>query len=161
MAKKRVTLKFIENERARKSSYKRRIEALRKKFSELCTLCDIKSCIIVYSPDFEEPFIWPSSEETKELLAKYESLSKFHQTKKMVNNEQYVQCRIEKLKEEVSKHMSKNKKMEACILMHKILNNGRGMQEIMRYEDVELLKWYSMEKIQEVQHYKRCFPPLP
>ena len=48
-----LTMELIADKKSRYKTFKRREMGLKKKISELCTLCDVKACLIVYGSDGE------------------------------------------------------------------------------------------------------------
>ena len=77
----------------------------------------------------------------------------------MVNDDEYMKGKVEKLKEEVVKQELKNKKMQASILIDKI-THGRGIAVIMEVQEATLLTWFADEKLQEIHRYRVLFPPV-
>lgn len=76
MIRMKVIFEKIENESVRKVVYRKRKEGLCKKLEELCILCDIKVCIIIYSFDYEGLFVWLFSEEVEKLVIRFEKMFK-------------------------------------------------------------------------------------
>jgi len=160
MTRSKVALKLIEHETARRNTYRKRKEGLCKKMEELCILCDVKGCMLIYNAEIEGEYIWPSYDEAEVLLRRFESLPKSEQIKKMVNHDEYMKGRVEKLKEEVIKQELKNKKMQASILIHKITHGG-GMVVIKEVQEATLLTWFAEEKLQDIHRHRVLFPPVP
>jgi len=160
MTRSKVALKLIEHEIARRSTYSKRKEGLRKKMEELCVLCDVKGCMLMYNAEIEGECIWPSYDEAEALLRWFESLPKSEQTKKTMNHDEYMKGRVGKLKKEVIKQELKNKKMQASILIHKI-THGRGMAVIKEVQEAMLLTWFAKEKLQEIYRHRVLFPLVP
>jgi len=64
MTRSKVALKLIEHETARRNTYRKMKEGLlRKKMEELCILCDIKGCMLIYNAEIEGEYIFPSYDE--------------------------------------------------------------------------------------------------
>ena len=51
MGNHKLTMELIAHKKSRYKTFKRREMGLKKKISELCTLCDIKACLILYGSD--------------------------------------------------------------------------------------------------------------
>ena len=51
----KLTMELIADKKSHYKTFKRREMGLKKKISELCTLCDVKACLIVYSSDGDGP----------------------------------------------------------------------------------------------------------
>ncbi|XP_058783970.1 agamous-like MADS-box protein AGL80 [Vicia villosa] len=83
MARKKVKIAFIENDTARKSTYKNREKGIVKKVDELATLCGVEACAIIYGPYEPQPEIWPSASGVQNVLSKFMTKSEFEQRKKM------------------------------------------------------------------------------
>ncbi|XP_021910735.1 agamous-like MADS-box protein AGL80, partial [Carica papaya] len=56
---------------------------LMKKVSKLCTLCDVKACVIIYSPYDSQPDVWPSPLGAQHMLADFKRMLEMEQSKKM------------------------------------------------------------------------------
>ena len=50
MGNHKLTMELIADKKSRYKTFKRREMGLKKKISELCTLCDVKACLIVTVP---------------------------------------------------------------------------------------------------------------
>ena len=55
MGNHKLTMELIADKKSRYKTFKRREMGLKKKISELCTLCDVKACLIVYGSDRDGP----------------------------------------------------------------------------------------------------------
>ncbi|KAK1563464.1 hypothetical protein Q3G72_027989 [Acer saccharum] len=70
MGQGRLNLKFIENEKARMTTYQRRKRVIKKKAEEFTTLCGVPACMIIYGPKLKnqpvEVDIWPK--ETSDFM---------------------------------------------------------------------------------------------
>ena len=51
----KLTMELIADKKSRYKTFKRREMGLKKKISELCMLCDVKACLIVYGSDGDGP----------------------------------------------------------------------------------------------------------
>ena len=47
----KLTMELIADKKSHYKTFKRREMGLKKKISELCTLCDVKACLILYGSD--------------------------------------------------------------------------------------------------------------
>ncbi|CAD6344185.1 unnamed protein product [Miscanthus lutarioriparius] len=125
MARKKVNLQWISNNATRRATYKRRSQGLEKKASELTTLCGIKLCVVMYGQGEAQPKVWPSDEEAKELLMKFNSTLDVSSLKKTKNQEEFLHSRSLKLHEQVSKLDHENRERETLDLLHDIMYGGR------------------------------------
>ncbi|XVF71561.1 hypothetical protein PTKIN_Ptkin12aG0048100 [Pterospermum kingtungense] len=72
MGKRKIEIKFIENEKARKRVFEKRKKSLVKKAKELSILCDIKLLLIIYELGKQTPEIWPGNdEEAAQIVNRY------------------------------------------------------------------------------------------
>ncbi|TYI05952.1 hypothetical protein ES332_A10G125200v1 [Gossypium tomentosum] len=86
MTRKKVKLAWIANNTTRRASLKKRRLGLVKKVMDLTTLCGIEACLVIYSPDEQEPMVWPSQEEARRLIQKfYQKVSKLQDQLKKMN----------------------------------------------------------------------------
>lgn len=75
MGRAKVTLKHIQNERARKVAFNQRRKGLMKKVSDFSILCEAKACLIVYDADGNgEPVTFPEDPAiVHSIIEKYET----------------------------------------------------------------------------------------
>ena len=71
MGNHKLTIELITDKKSRYKTFKRREMGLKKKISELCTLGDVKACLIVYGsdgdgPSFSQPRFWPKNRDEVE-----------------------------------------------------------------------------------------------
>ncbi|VVA31257.1 PREDICTED: agamous MADS-box [Prunus dulcis] len=148
MTRKKVKLAWITNDSARKTSFRKRKEGLLKKLSELSILCDVSGFAIIYGPDDKEPVVWPSRPIAEELLARFQRIPEVDRCKKMMNQETYLDDRLAKLKEQLTKTHRKNKEMEMNIIMSQI-QEGKPLNEFGTCE-LTCLVLFLEEKIKEI-----------
>ncbi|BFG38444.1 hypothetical protein CerSpe_247180 [Prunus speciosa] len=120
MARMKVKLAWIENNNVRKKRFRKRKGSLLKKVSEISTLCDAGAFAIVYAPDSDEPDVWPSPSEVKELIAKFQSIPEAERSRKMTDHETYLKETIAKLEQQLRKIKWQNYEMEMNDIMHDI-----------------------------------------
>ncbi|XP_007033169.2 PREDICTED: MADS-box protein AGL42 [Theobroma cacao] len=63
MGKRKMEMKVIENEKARKRVFEKRRNNLLKKAKELSILCDIKILVIIFELGIPKAQIWPDNDE--------------------------------------------------------------------------------------------------
>ena len=66
MGNYKLPMELIADKKSRFRAFKTREMGMKKKISELCTLCDVKACMIVYGPDGDgpsssQPRFWPEN----------------------------------------------------------------------------------------------------
>ena len=75
MARKKISLAFINNRADRRISYLKRKKGLVKKVSELSILCGVDACVVINSAEFDkEPEVWPSTDKALEMYAHLDTL---------------------------------------------------------------------------------------
>ncbi|KAL6273291.1 hypothetical protein ACE6H2_023983 [Prunus campanulata] len=139
MARMKVKLAWIENNNARKKRIRKRKGSLLKKVSEISTLCDAGAFAIVYAPDSDEPDVWPSPSEVKELIAKFQSIPEAERSRKMTDHETYLKETIAKLEQQIRKIKRQNYEMEMNV-MHDIYKEEKmkGISKIMERLEKDL-----------------------
>ncbi|XP_065854607.1 agamous-like MADS-box protein AGL80 [Euphorbia lathyris] len=115
--RKKVKLAFIENNSARKATFKKRKKGLLKKLSELKTLCDIPAYAIIYSPYDSRPEVWPSEYGVHEVVSHLRRMPEMEQSKKMLNQQSFLRQRINKALEQLRKQKKDNREMEVTQAM--------------------------------------------
>lgn len=126
MTRHKVKMTFIENETARKSTFKKRKKGVLKKAHELATLCDVPICVIVNSAFESNAEVWPSRETANKVVSQWRMMSVMDKTKKMVNQETFLQQRITKATESWKKLRKENKELEMKNIMFDCLS-GRTL----------------------------------
>ncbi|KAL3834167.1 hypothetical protein ACJIZ3_008903 [Penstemon smallii] len=129
MPRRKVTFAYMPNESERKVSFNKRKKGLIKKASELCTLCAVDGCAIIYSPYESQPVVWPSSEETTNVLSRYNVLPDTVQTRKVTNQESLTQQRLEKVKKELHRLQIENNSKEVESFMYKCMVGTKKPEE--------------------------------
>ncbi|XP_058782065.1 agamous-like MADS-box protein AGL80 [Vicia villosa] len=141
MTRKKVKLAFIENDTARKTTYKKRNKGLLKKVDEISTLCGIDACAIVYGPYDPQPEIWPSPSGVEKVLLKFKTAPEFDQSRRMVDQESFLKQRISKAEKQLQKQRGDNKEKEKSMLMFECLSAGNIVQNNMSVGDLNDLCW--------------------
>ncbi|KAJ4900634.1 MADS-box transcription factor family protein [Raphanus sativus] len=112
MARNRVRMAYIENDNSRKATFRKRKGGIMKKALELSTLCDVPVAVFVQSEYKPVPEVFPASREAMgNVLAKWDMLSLVDKTKRMVNQEKFLQQRIDKATEGIKKVDKENKEL--------------------------------------------------
>ncbi|XP_058783837.1 agamous-like MADS-box protein AGL80 [Vicia villosa] len=150
MTRKKVKLAFIENDTARKTTYKKRTKGLLKKVEELSTLCGIDACAIVYGPYDPQPEIWPSTSGVEKVLLKFKTAPEFDQSRRMVDQESFLKQRIGKAEKQLKRQWADNKETETTMLMFQCLNAGNVEQNDMSMDvlnDLSCMIDHNLRKI--------------
>ncbi|XP_058782180.1 agamous-like MADS-box protein AGL80 [Vicia villosa] len=150
MARKKVKLAFIENDTARKSTYKNREKGLLKKVDELATLCGVEACAIIYGPYEPQPEIWPSASGVQNVLSKFMTKSEFEQRKKMVNQESFLKERISKAEKQFEKQWKDNREKERTMFLFECLSAGNVVQKDMSVAGLNHLAWMIDQNLKEI-----------
>ncbi|KAL3819870.1 hypothetical protein ACJIZ3_005775 [Penstemon smallii] len=129
MPRRKVTLAYMSNQSERRVSFNKRKKGLFKKASELCTLCAVDGCAIIYTPFKSQPEVWPSPEETTSVLSRYDSLPEMEKTRYMTNLESFTQQRLDKVKKELSRLQIENRRKEAECFMYKCMAGIKKPEE--------------------------------
>ncbi|AEC08161.1 putative transcription factor MADS-type1 family [Arabidopsis thaliana] len=126
MARKKLNLTYIFNDRMRKRSFKQRREGFLKKLNDLKVLCDVNACAVVYNPFNSNPDVWPSKSEVNNIIKKFEMLPETQKKVKSVNHEEFLNLYISKVEKQSKKLIVENK--ETCLkeVMFKCLGGNMG-----------------------------------
>ncbi|KAL0890736.1 hypothetical protein Bca101_014719 [Brassica carinata] len=109
---------YVENDTSRKATFRKRKGGIMKKALELSTLCDVPVAVIIESEYNSVPEVFPASREAMgTLLAKWDKLSLVDRTKKMVNQETFLNQRIAKATEKCKKVTKENRELEVKKVM--------------------------------------------
>ncbi|KAL1196099.1 Agamous-like MADS-box protein AGL80 [Cardamine amara subsp. amara] len=130
MTSQKVNVAFTENESTTKSTFKKRKRGILKKAHELATLCDVPICVLINSADDSIPEVWPSTEEATKVLSQWEMMPEMEKTKKMVNQETFLQQRISKATESLEKLWRENRELEMKVLMFSCFSGKTSVSHI-------------------------------
>ncbi|KAK6915739.1 Transcription factor, MADS-box [Dillenia turbinata] len=161
MTRKKVKLAYIQNDSARKATFRKRKKGLMKKVSELTTLCGIEACAVIYSPYEQQPDVWPSPLGAQHVLAKFKRLPEMDQSKKMMNQEGFIRQRIAKARDHLRRQQKDNREKEMIQVMNQCLT-GKPLH-IMGLVDLNDLGWLIDTKSKEIQKRLEALkqPALP
>lgn len=165
MTRKKVKLAWVANESSRVISLKKRRLGLVKKARELTILCDVKGCMIIFSPNEAEPTVWPSAEAARDLLDDFFALPEIEKKKKEMTLESYLKEKTGKVQEQWRKSHTKNTEHVINQLMMQ-LHHGRAFVDLNLNEIHKLLS-FSKDKIMllrkrldSVEHLPLRDPPV-
>ncbi|CAK8566085.1 unnamed protein product [Lathyrus sativus] len=150
MTRKKLKIAFIENDPARKATYKTRKKGLVKKVDELSTLCGVDACAIIYGPYNAQPEIWPSPSGVEKVLSKFMTVPEFEQRIKMANQESFLKQRVSKFEKQFERQVRDNKEQEKTLLMFQCLNAANIVHNNMSMEDLSNLDWIIDKNLKEI-----------
>ncbi|KAG2301290.1 hypothetical protein Bca52824_029941 [Brassica carinata] len=130
MTRQKVKMAFIENESSRKATYKKRKSGILKKANELATLCGVPVGVIIDSAYDLSPEVWPSREEMDKVMSQWQRLPVMDRTKKMLNQQSYLQQRISKESETCKKLTKENKELQMKEVMFDCLSGKTSPSRI-------------------------------
>ncbi|KAM5574537.1 agamous-like MADS-box protein AGL80 [Rosa sericea] len=154
MARRKVRLHYIANESSRRTTFRKRKKGLLKKVGEITTLCDIKAAVIIYSPFDCEPEVFPSHPEVNELLTKFRDMPQMDKTRKMVDQETFLQQRIDKVREQIRKLKRDNREKEITQVMFGCLK-GRTLSDL-EMNDLQDLNFIIERNLRELEIKQRA-----
>ncbi|XP_010431464.1 PREDICTED: MADS-box transcription factor PHERES 2-like [Camelina sativa] len=88
-----------------------------KKLAQLSTLCDIKTCAVIYSPYNADPEAWPSREGTEKVISDFMEVPTDDRNKRMFDQERSLRVRIAKEEAKLRKMRTKNQNFEIQNIM--------------------------------------------
>ncbi|XP_058782043.1 agamous-like MADS-box protein AGL80 [Vicia villosa] len=150
MTRGKLKLAFIENDKARKLTYNKRKKSLVKKVDEITTLCGVDACAIIYGPYDPQPEIWPSPSGVEKVLSKFKTAPEFDQSRRMVNQESFLQQRISKGKNQLQKQRRDNREKETTMLMFQCLNAGKVVQNDFSIAGLNDLAWMIDQNLKKI-----------
>ncbi|XP_047306411.1 agamous-like MADS-box protein AGL80 [Impatiens glandulifera] len=165
MARKKVKLTYILNNSARKTSFKKRKLSVVKQLDEITTLCDVEACTFIYSDFDPQPFVWPSMDEVRRLITKYQSFPKADQVKRKVSQETFTRQRLQKLQEKLRKREREIRHNEMTHIMFQSMMNPQNSMSSLNTEDLQELARVIGQNLMEVKRTMDSSsfnpPPLP
>ncbi|KAL4378101.1 hypothetical protein GQ457_02G040890 [Hibiscus cannabinus] len=159
MTRKKITLAWIDNDSARRTTLRKRRLGLVKKVSELATLCGTKACLVIYSPGEEEPVLWPSHAEVRRLITEFQEKPEMEKLKKKMNHEIYLKEMVAKAEEQLKKLKKRNQEVEMGHLMRR-MEHGETVVELDNDELFRLI-WLVEEKMKEIRRRIEFLQRIP
>ncbi|KAL8236587.1 hypothetical protein R6Q59_017668 [Mikania micrantha] len=122
MTRSMVKYRFIEDERARNVTLRKRKASLLKKISELKILCDVDACLVMYEKDDGPADMWPSSSEAHRVIQRFKE-SRLWSANAMQDHSCFLQKSIARMKKHIEREKEKNLKhlMVKCLFDKKVL----------------------------------------
>ncbi|KAM3297150.1 hypothetical protein ACQJBY_039164 [Aegilops geniculata] len=122
MARKKVALRYIRNNSARRNALKKHTKIMMKKAAEVASMPDAKACVVVYGEGMAVPEVFPSHAEVVAILSQFKSMQEGARLKKTMDQESILRERIVKLQEQVQKARHEEKDQNTKILLYKALS---------------------------------------
>ncbi|WMV59517.1 hypothetical protein MTR67_052902 [Solanum verrucosum] len=129
MATKRLRDTRNYSENVRNSILDRRETSLFKKAEELSILCDVEVAIIIFRSGKIQPITWKSTSLAQDVLKRYLSFIEFKRHEKLVTHEDYLQKKVDKKEEQISKLEKMNEAKEIEILFNQLVE-GKSIDEL-------------------------------
>ncbi|XP_065854611.1 agamous-like MADS-box protein AGL80 [Euphorbia lathyris] len=146
--RKKVKLSFIQNDSARKRTFRKRKKGLLKKITELTTLCDIPACAIIYSPYDSQPEVWPSADSVQQVISQFNMMPGMDKSKKMLNQDSFLRQRISKAIEQLRKQRKENREREVTqVMFHSLTGKSLIYLNIL---DLNYLRWVLDQNLIEI-----------
>ena len=166
MARKKVTLQYIAKDSARRTRFRNRLGSLMKKATELGTMCDVKTCLVVYGEGEAEPQVFPSHAEAVDILNEFKSMPELGHCKKTLDQEALLNPGIAKLRDQVDKTNHECEDGEIRYLLHKTMHGdlsglvGLNIEELTKVGyKVDVLLKSIMERMAKI--HSQAPPPAP
>ncbi|XP_006344958.1 agamous-like MADS-box protein AGL90 [Solanum tuberosum] len=161
MATKRLRDTRNYSENVRNSILDRRETSLFKKAEELSILCDVEVAIIIFRLGKIQPITWKSTILAQDVLTRYLSFIEVKRLEKLVTHEDYLQKKVDKKEEQISKLEKMNEAKEMEILFNQLVE-GKSIDELDAREMKGLLKVFAA-KLAKLDERKKELnqPPNP
>ncbi|TVU21239.1 hypothetical protein EJB05_30864, partial [Eragrostis curvula] len=152
MARKKVNLQWIANDKTRRATFKKRCAALMKKTRDLTTLCGVKVCVVAYEDDAAKPEVFPSIPEARRLLKSYKAIpDELDNWKKVMNMEEYLRSRISKMHEQMCKSDLQKHEARAMYLLHEAMDGCVPGLVSLTSEELASLEWVVESKMRSAK----------
>ncbi|CAA6671821.1 unnamed protein product [Spirodela intermedia] len=96
--RKKTRIRWLEDDARRRATLKKRRRGIIKKAEELHILCDVQTCVLIFSPNEEQPEVFPNIEQAVEMCRRFKQLPKFNRANLMLTNVQFIQVDYQILK---------------------------------------------------------------
>ncbi|CAA7408987.1 unnamed protein product [Spirodela intermedia] len=89
--KKKIKIRWLEEDARRRETLRKRRSGIIKKAEELHILCDVQTCIVIFSPNDDQPEVFPSIKQAVEMCRRFKQLPEFNRGNLMHTNVQFIQ----------------------------------------------------------------------
>ncbi|XP_073136868.1 agamous-like MADS-box protein AGL80 [Henckelia pumila] len=127
MARKKITLAYLNNQSERKASFKKRKKGMMKKVEELSTLCGVDACAVTYSEFQPQPEVWPSPPEARRILNRFMEMPDMEKSRFAENQMSFTRQRIEKARNKLRRLQRENKRKELTIFMFQCMEGNANI----------------------------------
>lgn len=166
-----MSLAYITNDSTRKTTFLKRKTGFVKKMKEITTLCDIDACTIIYSPYDPKPEVFSSSSGVQQILTSFKTMPQRGQSNKILNQESFLQRRIDKANNKLNKLKKENREKEITRLMFWSLTGGVSVVRGLNILDLKDLSRVIDQNLKEIDErierlggrpvHDECNPQLP
>ncbi|XP_076948688.1 agamous-like MADS-box protein AGL36 [Bidens hawaiensis] len=162
MPRTNVKLALIEDNKARKIAFMKRKETLKKKLNELCILCDVEACIILYSSYEPELEFWPKDKVIiQNVLDQFLGKQPMEKSKNMTNQVSYLKGRIKKANEKLNKLKMVNQEIVQAKMMSDCLSGKVSVADLNSTDLNELMSLARLKisEIDEISEFHKGDSP--
>ena len=164
--RKKVTLKYIANDSSRRTRFRKRLGGLMKKAAQLATLCDVKTCVVVYGEGEAEPQVFPSHAEAVDIQNQFKRLPQLEPCKEAINQESFITKRIETLHDQVDKTRHECEDSEIRYLLYNIMHGNHPGLVGLSVEELVCVGWKVDELLKSLgermeKNHVQAPPPAP
>ncbi|XP_022858729.1 agamous-like MADS-box protein AGL80 [Olea europaea var. sylvestris] len=150
MTRGKIKLEYIANDAERRASFRKRKKGIVNKINELCTLCDIQACIIIYGAYEPQPTVCPSRLDAQQIISKFWEFPEVEQTQRLFNQESYTIQRVQKSRKQAEKLQRINRITDMEILMHQCMAGLSSLQNV-PLNDITEMGRLAEQNIQDIK----------
>ncbi|KAJ9677554.1 hypothetical protein PVL29_022509 [Vitis rotundifolia] len=159
MARGKLKLELIADEKLRCRTFRNRQKGLKKKLHELSTLCDVEACMIMYCDQngnvtySSQPDIWPENQyEVQRIVNKYISERREDHGKRTVDLSDILESRKREAELELQKLQEKNGKTKGQTPETGLKLDGLSYEKLMEINDKLDMK---LEHVKSLIEFKK------
>ncbi|KAG2262747.1 hypothetical protein Bca4012_012685 [Brassica carinata] len=145
MGRSKVKFAWIKDRKARNMACQQRMKRLLKMAEELTILGNTSACLTIFNRDDGKMVAWPSQEEAKSLIDRFNALPEIERYENAYDPESYIKTKIKKIEKRLEHSRKVVQELEMDHLMLQI-QNGRMLADLSQTE-VEKLKSYASKQI--------------
>ena len=149
-----MKLAYMNDDSTRRVTFKKRNEGLFKKLKELTALCDVHACAVVYNPDEGRCILFPDDPlDVFNIITDFRKSSVTEQQRKMFDQENYLNERITKTKEQLSRLQMDNQEMKLTELMYEFLVDKTKTFDNMSVSDLQEFNKLIERHLKEIEQH--------
>ncbi|GAU18649.1 hypothetical protein TSUD_124820 [Trifolium subterraneum] len=150
MPRNKVKLAYIVCNFKRKEAFRKRKKCIMKKLKEICTLCGIEGCAIIYDNNNPEAVVWPSDLGVRSVLSRFGNYPVLERSRHVMDQSDFLRESIRKAYEKLKKQKEENRKKEMTNIMYYYIQTNEFNGSVLTKYDLDDFSSFVNENLKEI-----------